>query len=72
MFCAEPPAAVVVQGDTNTVAAGSQAASYAGARGARRGRPALLRPRDTRRSTGASPGCWPTCTARRPRRPPPT
>ncbi len=30
MFCAEPPAAVVVQGDTNTVSAGAQAASYAG------------------------------------------
>src|SRR5260370_36067341 len=31
MFCAEPPAAVVVQGDTNTASAGAQAASYAGA-----------------------------------------
>jgi UDP-N-acetylglucosamine 2-epimerase (non-hydrolysing) len=30
MFCAEPPAAVVVQGDTNTVSAAAQAASYAG------------------------------------------
>src|SRR5260370_6281937 len=30
MFCAEPPAAVVVQGDTNTASAGAQAASYAG------------------------------------------
>jgi UDP-N-acetylglucosamine 2-epimerase (non-hydrolysing) len=30
MFCADPPAAVVVQGDTNTVSAAAQAASYAG------------------------------------------
>ncbi len=30
MFCAEPLAAVVVQGDTNTVSAAAQAASYAG------------------------------------------
>jgi UDP-N-acetylglucosamine 2-epimerase (non-hydrolysing) len=30
MFCAEAPAAVVVQGDTNTASAGAQAASYAG------------------------------------------
>jgi UDP-N-acetylglucosamine 2-epimerase (non-hydrolysing) len=28
-FCAEPPAAVVVQGDTNTVSAAAQAANYA-------------------------------------------
>jgi UDP-N-acetylglucosamine 2-epimerase (non-hydrolysing) len=30
MFCADLPAAVVVQGDTNTVSAAAQAASYAG------------------------------------------
>lgn len=30
MFCAEPPVAVVVQGDTNTASAGAQAANYAG------------------------------------------
>src|SRR5258707_1314923 len=30
MFCAGPPAAVVVQGDTNTASAAAQAASYAG------------------------------------------
>jgi len=30
LFCAEPPAAVVVQGDTNTVSAAAQAASYTG------------------------------------------
>jgi UDP-N-acetylglucosamine 2-epimerase (non-hydrolysing) len=30
MFCADRPAAVVVQGDTNTVAAAAQAASFAG------------------------------------------
>jgi UDP-N-acetylglucosamine 2-epimerase (non-hydrolysing) len=30
MFCADPPAAVVVQGDTNTASAGAQAASYTG------------------------------------------
>ncbi len=30
VFCAEPPAAVVVQGDTNTVSAAAQAANYAG------------------------------------------
>jgi UDP-N-acetylglucosamine 2-epimerase (non-hydrolysing) len=30
VFCDEPPAAVVVQGDTNTASAAAQAASYAG------------------------------------------
>jgi UDP-N-acetylglucosamine 2-epimerase (non-hydrolysing) len=30
IFAADPPAAVVVQGDTNTASAGAQAASYAG------------------------------------------
>jgi UDP-N-acetylglucosamine 2-epimerase (non-hydrolysing) len=30
LFCARPPAAVIVQGDTNTASAAAQAASYAG------------------------------------------